>query len=121
MKFIANLSRILVGIELIFSGFVKVVDPYGTGLKLQEYFEVFQKDVPALSGFFQIFADNAFILSLLFCVAELSLGIALLVKFKTKWTAWAVMLMMLFFTFLTFYSAYYNKVTDCGCLVISLN
>jgi hypothetical protein len=25
------------------------------------------------------------------------------------------MLMIVFFTFLTFYSAYYNKVTDCGC------
>ena len=23
--------------------------------------------------------------------------------------------MILFFTFLTFYSAYFNKVTDCGC------
>ena len=23
--------------------------------------------------------------------------------------------MIIFFTFLTFYSAYFNKVTDCGC------
>jgi uncharacterized membrane protein YphA (DoxX/SURF4 family) len=115
MKFLANFSRILVGIELVFSGFVKVVDPYGTGLKLQEYFEVFQNDVPALHSFFQIFADNALLLSIIFCVAELALGVALLVKFKMKWTSLAVLLMMVFFTFLTFYSAYFNKVTDCGC------
>jgi uncharacterized membrane protein YphA (DoxX/SURF4 family) len=115
MKFLANFSRILVGIELVFSGFVKIVDPYGTGLKLQEYFEVFQEDVPYLTSFFQVFADNALLLSILFCVAEFSLGVALLVKFKMKLTSWAVVLMMVFFTFLTFYSAYFNKVTDCGC------
>jgi hypothetical protein len=53
MKFIANFSRLLVGLEFIFSGFVKVVDPYGTGLKLEEYFEVFAGDLPAFSSFFQ--------------------------------------------------------------------
>jgi len=30
-------------------------------------------------------------------------------------TAWLLLLMIVFFTFLTFYSAYFNKVTDCGC------
>jgi hypothetical protein len=32
-----------------------------------------------------------------------------------KWTTWALGLLIVFFTFLTFYSAYFNKVTDCGC------
>lgn len=115
MKFIAHISRILVGIEFIFSGFVKVVDPYGTGLKLQEYFEVFGSDLPSLSGFFEVFASNALALSLIFCCLELILGVALLFNFKMKITAWLVILLMGFFTFLTFYSAYFNKVTDCGC------
>lgn len=115
MKLVANIVRILVGLEFVFSGFVKVVDPYGTGLKLQEYFEVFAADVPALSGFFEFFAHNAQSLSLIFCAAELILGVALLVSFRMKITAWIVLGLMTFFTFLTFYSAYFNKVTDCGC------
>ncbi len=30
-------------------------------------------------------------------------------------TTWVLLALMVFFTFLTFYSAYFNKVTDCGC------
>jgi hypothetical protein len=39
----------------------------------------------------------------------------LLVGVRLKETVWALASMILFFTFLTFYSAYFNKVTDCGC------
>lgn len=115
MRYIANFARILVGIEFMFSGFVKVVDPYGTGLKLQEYFEVFAEDLPGLAGFFEFFAHQSQGLSLLFCAAEFILGAALLFAYKMPKTTWIVLLLMSFFTFLTFYSAYFNKVTDCGC------
>jgi uncharacterized membrane protein YphA (DoxX/SURF4 family) len=115
MKFIAHFARILVGIEFIFSGFVKVVDPYGTGLKLQEYFEVFAQDLPIAKGFFEALAHQSQSISLIFCASELILGVALLVNYRMKITSWLVLLLMSFFTFLTFYSAYFNKVTDCGC------
>jgi uncharacterized membrane protein YphA (DoxX/SURF4 family) len=115
MKYLALISRLLVGIEFVFSGFVKVVDPYGTGLKLQEYFEVFAEDLPQFASFFNLLAENSLALSLVFCAAELVLGVALIFSFRMKNTAWVVLLFMLFFTFLTFYSAYFNKVTDCGC------
>jgi uncharacterized membrane protein YphA (DoxX/SURF4 family) len=115
MKFLGHIARILVGIEFIFSGFVKVVDPYGTGLKLQEYFEVFAQDLPAFSKFFEFFAHNSQTLSLIFCASELILGVALIVNYIMKLTSWLVLGLMTFFTFLTFYSAYFNKVTDCGC------
>ncbi|AWV98092.1 BT_3928 family protein [Arcticibacterium luteifluviistationis] len=115
MKLVANIARVLVGLEFIFSGFVKVVDPYGTGLKLQEYFEVFAVDLPAFSGLFEFFAHQSQLLSLIFCASELILGVALLFSFKMKKTSWIVLLLMTFFTFLTFYSAFFNKVTDCGC------
>ncbi|UBM58423.1 DoxX family protein [Marinilongibacter aquaticus] len=115
MRALAQIARILVGIEFVFSGFVKVVDPYGTGLKLKEYFEVFALDLPAFSGFFEMLAHQSQLLSLLFCASEMILGVALLCSFKMPKTAWVVLLLMGFFTFLTFYSAYFNKVTDCGC------
>jgi uncharacterized membrane protein YphA (DoxX/SURF4 family) len=112
---VAHIARIIVGIEFIFSGFVKVVDPYGTGLKLQEYFEVFAADLPSFSPIFTILAHQSQLLSLFFCAAELILGVALLCSFQMRRTAWIVLSFMAFFTFLTFYSAFFNKVTDCGC------
>ena len=48
-------------------------------------------------------------------VLEVVLGVAVLINYRMRITAWVLLLLMLFFTFLTFYSAYFNKVTDCGC------
>ncbi|MCD8540045.1 MAG: DoxX family membrane protein [Leadbetterella sp.] len=115
MKILANFSRVIVGMYLIFSGFLKVVDPYGTALKLKEYFEVFAMDLPVLEGFFGGLGASSVTLSVIFCCLELVIGVALLFGFKLKWTAWVALLLMTFFTFLTFYSAYFNRVTDCGC------
>lgn len=115
MKLIAQVSRIIVGVIFIFSGFVKVVDPVGTGIKLEEYFEVFSQDIPALQGFFMFFANNSLTLSLIFCALEVILGVATLLSYRMKITSWLLLGIIVFFTFLTFYSAYFNKVTDCGC------
>lgn len=54
-------------------------------------------------------------LAVFICAFEILLGIALLIGWKKNLTLWLLALMILFFTFLTWYSAYYNKVTDCGC------
>ena len=54
-------------------------------------------------------------LSLIFCMAEVVLGVAVLIRYRMPVTMWLVLLLISFFTFLTFYSAYFNKVTDCGC------
>ena len=48
-------------------------------------------------------------------IAEIVLGVALLVGWRAKLTVNSLKIMILFFLFLTWYSAYYNKVTDCGC------
>ena len=40
---------------------------------------------------------------------------ALLLGYQKKGTLLLLSGMIVFFTFLTFYSAYFNKVTDCGC------
>ena len=41
MKIVDNSIRILVGALFIFSGLVKLNDPMGTEIKMEEYFQVF--------------------------------------------------------------------------------
>jgi uncharacterized membrane protein YphA (DoxX/SURF4 family) len=104
--------RLIVGGLFIFSGLIKVNDPVGTSIKLEEYFDVFSNDI---AGFFSVFEPYALQLSVFLVVIEVVLGVMLILGVKSKLTVWALALMILFFTFLTFYSAYFNKVTDCGC------
>lgn len=104
--------RILVGGLFIFSGLIKVNDPVGTAIKLEEYFDVFSNDIAV---FFYYFKPFALYIGVILVVAEVVLGVMLILGVKLRQTIWALGLMILFFTFLTFYSAYFNKVTDCGC------
>lgn len=104
--------RLLVGGLFIFSGLIKVNDPVGTAIKLEEYFDVFSNDI---AGFFYYFKPFALYLAVVLVVVEVVLGVMLILGVKSKFTLWALGLMTVFFTFLTFFSAYFNKVTDCGC------
>jgi uncharacterized membrane protein YphA (DoxX/SURF4 family) len=115
MKLAAQIAKVIVGILFIFSGLIKLNDPVGTEIKLEEYFEVFAADLPALHDFFMALVPWALSLSVILSTAEVVLGVALLVSYKPKTTSWLLLLIIIFFTFLTFYSAYFNKVTDCGC------
>lgn len=112
MKTLESIARYFVGALFIFSGLVKLNDPIGTEIKLEEYFEVFSAD---FAEFFIAFAPYALELGFILIVLEIVLGIAVLINFEMKKTLWVLVLMISFFTFLTFYSAYFNKVTDCGC------
>lgn len=107
-KLIVQFSRIFVGVLFIFSGFIKLNDPIGFSYKLEEYFG---KDVLNL----EFLIPYALFLALFIVIFEMLLGITLLLGIAKKVTNWSLLLMILFFTFLTFYSAYFNKVTDCGC------
>lgn len=112
MRVIFQLARYLVGGLFIFSGLIKINDPVGTAIKLQEYFEVFAAD---FAPFFQWFVPAALFLSVVLSVLEVVLGIALIIGYQMRITAWTLLGLIVFFTFLTFYSAFFNKVTDCGC------
>lgn len=108
MKILVGIARWIVGLLFIFSGFIKLNDPIGFSFKLEEYFSPSVLDLEFLAPF-------ALVIAILLVVFELVLGIMLLIGYLPKFTTWALLLMIIFFTFLTFYSAYYNKVTDCGC------
>lgn len=104
--------RLIVGGLFIFSGLIKVNDPVGTAIKLEEYFDVFSNDI---ASFFYLFKEIALPLAVVLVVAEVVLGIMLILGVKLRFTVWSLSILIVFFTFLTFYSAYFNKVTDCGC------
>jgi uncharacterized membrane protein YphA (DoxX/SURF4 family) len=119
-KFIDQFSRFLVGGLFIFSGLIKLNDPIGMAIKLEEYFEVFAED---FGSFFSYFQPIALEIGLVLVVLEIVLGVAVLLNYQLKITTIVLLGLIVFFTFLTFYSAFYNKVTDCGCFgdAIKLN
>lgn len=45
MKLIANIVRVLAGVLFVFSGFIKINDPVGFSIKLEEYLMVFATDL----------------------------------------------------------------------------
>ncbi|NVK53317.1 MAG: DoxX family protein [Flavobacteriaceae bacterium] len=108
MKLLTHISRVIVGALFIFSGFVKLVDPMGSQFKFEEYFSESVLNIEFLVPY-------ALGFSILLIIAEIVLGVAILVGYKPKATVWSLLVMIIIFTFLTWYSAYYNKVTDCGC------
>ena len=112
MKILNSVARYLVGGLFIFSGLIKVNDPVGTQIKLEEYFTVFAVDI---APFFESLKPLALFFSILLSTLEVVLGIAILLKYREKLVTSLLLAMIVFFTFLTFYSAYFNKVTDCGC------
>jgi len=111
-KVIDQFSRFFVGGLFIFSGLIKLNDPVGTEIKMHEYFEVFTND---FGSFFSLFIPYVMEIGFIMVVLEIVLGVALLINYKMKLTTRVLFVLLLFFTFLTFYSAFFNKVTDCGC------
>lgn len=147
-KFLDQFIRYFVGALFIFSGLIKLNDPIGTEIKLEEYFEIlaagtdwvslaspddasflmevvhivtipFKIIVNGLTWLMHYMAPYLLPFSMelgfVMIVLEVVLGIAVLVYWRMRLTTWILLVLIVFFTYLTFYSAYFNKVTDCGC------
>lgn len=129
MFMFSYVARAFVGGLFIVSGLVKANDPWGFAFKLEEYFSPMglSYDFP----FFESFSPYVLEISILVCVAEIVLGVAVIVGGKIKLTSWLLVFMMVFFTWLTYYTyscveasellraagmvAERDCVTDCGC------
>lgn len=101
-----TVSRLLLGMVFLYSGFVKGVDPLGTAYRVEDYFIAFGTEWLNFSALFFSFILNA---------AELVLGGMLILQVKPKLTSTLVLLMMGIFTLVTLNDALNNPVPDCGC------
>ncbi|MCB0791615.1 MAG: DoxX family membrane protein [Flavobacteriales bacterium] len=108
MRLLLYICRVLVGSLFIVSGLIKANDTLGFSYKLQEYFE------PGVLGWTWL-EPYALPIAMLICVGEVVLGVAVVLGGRMRISAWFLLGLILFFTWLTFYSAYFDKVTDCGC------
>ena len=105
-KIATNVCRVILAVTFIFSGFTKVIDPWGTALKVNEYLSIYgmERLQPAAMTF-----------SIWLCGAELMMGCMLLCKVRIRLISIFAVLSMIFFTLLTFLSATVIPVEDCGC------
>lgn len=106
-KEISVIARILLGLLFIFSGFVKGVDPFGTGYKVQDYLIAY--NMP------EWFMQFALYIAIVLNLVEFTIGVMLLLNLKIKFSVVITTLMMIFFTITTLIDAITNLVPDCGC------
>ncbi len=106
MKYIRLVSRLIVGVVFIFSGFVKAVDPLGSAYKFADYFSAFKL------GFLEFLALP---MGIFLSAFELILGLTLILGYRRKTMFQILLWFMSFFTLLTFILALFNPVSDCGC------
>ena len=108
MKIVVGFSRVFVAVLFLISGLIKLNDPVGFSFKLKDYF------APEVLNL-EFLVPYALVIAIFVVIYEVLLGVMIFLGHAKKFTLWSLLLMIVFFTFLTFYSAYFNKVTDCGC------
>jgi len=106
IKILVEVSRVILGVTFIFSGFVKAVDPFGTAYKIEDYlgaFNLSSLSFLAMTG------------SVLQSIVEFAMGACMLFGLYRKWNSRLTFAVMVFMTFLTLYLAIADPVEDCGC------
>ena len=110
---VVNTCRMLVSTTFIFSGLVKLIDPYGTAYKLEDY-------AVALRATSLIVQPMPLVASVILALAEFCFGVYLLFGIRRRLTTRAIVAMLLVFTPLTLWLAVTDAVADCGCFGAAL-
>ena len=105
---LVNLSRILLALTFIFSGFVKAIDPLGSQYKIAEYLEAVQ-----LSAYIPDWAQ--LMLSVGLSAIEFTLGVLLLLAIRRRLASKLSLIMMVVMTLVTLWLTVSNPIQDCGC------
>lgn len=105
-RLLTAVCRLILACTFIVSGFSKVVDPWGTALKVNEYLSIYG---------FEFLEGASMGFSIWLCGAELMMGCMLLFKVRIRLVSIFALASMFFFTVLTLLSATVIPVEDCGC------
>ncbi len=103
---IYQISRWLVAILFLFSGFTKAVNPFGLSVQFVDYFTALN---------LEFMHPLAPLCALLLPTLEMLLGVLLILGLYRKLVGWVTLLVMSFFTVLTLWIALESPVSDCGC------
>jgi len=98
--------QILLGLTFLFSGFVKVIDPVGSFIKVEDYCIAFGINIPRMLQYMLAVGQG---------LVEFALGASVLLGLWKKKTAWVAFLFMAIMTPFTLYLAVAHPVSDCGC------
>jgi len=103
-----NISKLVLSITFILSGFVKIVDPLGTQYKIADYIEAmglqqYAPDILTLA------------LSVIISSVEFILGICLLFAIHRRVVSRLILVFMIVMTMITLWLAVENPISDCGC------
>lgn len=106
MKGYRRAAAVILGMVLVLSGILKLMDPVGTRLIVGDYFNFFHL------GFLSFSAP---VLSFILAIVEAVTGLALITGIKRQVTAFVSAALLFFFTVLTLVLWIANPSMDCGC------
>ena len=102
------LSRALLALTFIFSGFVKAIDPLGSQYKIAEYLEAVQ-----LSAYISDWAQ--LMISVGLAAIEFTLGMMILLAIRRRLASKISLFLMVVMTLVTLWLTVSNPIQDCGC------
>lgn len=106
MKFVRRFSAVLIGIVFFTAGILKLMDPVGTGLIVEEYFKFFHL------RFLNFLSNPA---GLFLALLETLSGAALITGVFRKAVSTVVGILIFGFTAITLILLIFNPTMDCGC------
>lgn len=100
------LVRIIIGCTFIFSGVVKLIDPWGTAYKIEDYMMIAN---------LRIISPLPLVMSIALSLIELLLGVNTLLGSYFRSNPLLLLIFMSVMTPLTLFLAIANPIPDCGC------
>ncbi len=112
MKLLISIIRIAAGLMFTFSGFVKLIDPFGFAYKFTDYFIALNLDFLNTVVLF---------LAIIICVTEFIIGLLLLLNVFPRLASWGFMFFMAVFIPLSLWVVITNPIKECGCYGDAIN